>query len=221
MVAEGEDKTMEGWLVYGAALNEGREMFPSDEQFGQWVRETQLDAHASKDERTAAMWAAANPEDYQATKEANPRVRTVRGLHAKWKDTQETEGKPKKKKDKSKDKPSSNGNSPSKPQGGTPPPPSPPKKARPINNPPYNIQEGMGSIKGIAELYAREYTGTAEDAADILFGQTIKGCEQDSVSMSIARDRVKWFLKWKKVLDLVEPRMHEFLEEEPNLKIVN
>ena len=28
---------IEGWLAYGASLNEGRALFPSDEQFGQWV----------------------------------------------------------------------------------------------------------------------------------------------------------------------------------------
>ena len=89
-VSLGVEQTMEGWLAYGSALNEGRAMFPSDEQFGQWVRETQLAAHASKDERTAAMWAAANLEDFHKTKEANPRVRTVRGLHTKWKEEQKS-----------------------------------------------------------------------------------------------------------------------------------
>ena len=86
MVTEGENKTMEGWLLYGAALNEGREMFPGDREFGEWKVEAlgQL-AHAAepKDEQ-AAMWAAANPEQFSATKKANPRVRTVRGLHAKF-----------------------------------------------------------------------------------------------------------------------------------------
>jgi len=37
-VASGETDTIEGWLAYGAALNEGRGLFPSDEQFGQWVQ---------------------------------------------------------------------------------------------------------------------------------------------------------------------------------------
>jgi len=86
MVAAGEDKTMEGWLIYGAALNEGREMFPSDEQFGQWVRDQQLAGHHVWEDRAAAMWAAGNPEDFKATRKANPRVRTVRGLHAKLKE---------------------------------------------------------------------------------------------------------------------------------------
>jgi hypothetical protein len=38
----GETQTMHGWLIYGAALNEGRELFPSDEQFGQWSVSTKL-----------------------------------------------------------------------------------------------------------------------------------------------------------------------------------
>lgn len=98
-VAKGESQVIEGWLEYGAALNEGREMFSSDEQFGQWVRETQLDAHASKDERTAAMWAAEDLDRFYAVQVKYPRVRTVRGLHAKWKKPATKQPKPKMEKD--------------------------------------------------------------------------------------------------------------------------
>ncbi len=77
MVAEGENRTMKGWLLYGAALNEGREMFPSDEQFGQWVKGNLPDTEQK--EREAAMWAAGNPDQFNETKKANPRVRTVFG----------------------------------------------------------------------------------------------------------------------------------------------
>lgn len=80
----GEENLMQLDVELGAILNEGRRQFPSDEQFGQWVRASQLDTHDKMD-RAAAMWAAANPEQYRETKKANPRVRTVRGLHAKWK----------------------------------------------------------------------------------------------------------------------------------------
>jgi len=83
LVAIGEDKIIEGWLICGAALNEGREMFPSDEQFGRWVKGNLPETEQK--EREAAMWAAANPEDFKAMRKANPMVRTVRGLHAKWK----------------------------------------------------------------------------------------------------------------------------------------
>ncbi|WP_170381495.1 hypothetical protein [Ruegeria atlantica] len=84
LVHLGEEKTMEGWIVYGAALNDGRRLFPSDNKFGQWVVNANL-ADTHPHDRLAAMWAAANPEDFTATKEAHPKVRTVRGLHAKFK----------------------------------------------------------------------------------------------------------------------------------------
>lgn len=80
LVHSGETQTMEGWLIYGAALNEGRELFSSDEQFGQWVTGN-LPVTEWK-ERLAAMWAAGNLSDYRETRLANLRVRTVRGLHA-------------------------------------------------------------------------------------------------------------------------------------------
>lgn len=56
-VARGEAEAIEGWLIYGAALNEGRALFPSDEQFGQWVVSSKLDG-THDGERQAAMWAA-------------------------------------------------------------------------------------------------------------------------------------------------------------------
>ena len=90
----------------------------------------------------------------------------------------------------------------------------------PVVNP-YNIGEAMGAIKGISENFGKRYQGTPEEAASVLFGEIIKGCEQDDIGMSIARDYAKWFLELKQVLDLAEPALLEFLEEKPNLKIVN
>ena len=59
--ASGEADTIAGWLAYGAALNEGRGMFPSDEQFGKWVVSSNLRLRENdKMERAAAMWAAGN-----------------------------------------------------------------------------------------------------------------------------------------------------------------
>lgn len=84
-VEQGEAETINGWLAYGAALNEGRSLLPSDEQFGKWVREQQLDAHGSKDDRTAAMWAAANTDQFEEAR-ASGKARTIRGIHAKWKE---------------------------------------------------------------------------------------------------------------------------------------
>jgi len=95
------------------------------------------------------------------------------------------------------------------------------KKARmPVVNP-YNVGEAMGAIKGISENFGKRYQGTPEEAASVLFGEIIKGCEQDDIGMSIARDYAKWFLELKQVLDLAEPALLEFLDEKPDLKIVN
>jgi hypothetical protein len=79
-VASGEADTIAGWLAYGAALNEGRAMFPSDEQFGRWVAEvvsSNLDKTPHPGEQQAAMWAAANPAQFDEAKAAG-NARTVR-----------------------------------------------------------------------------------------------------------------------------------------------
>ena len=119
-VASGETDTIEGWLAYGAALNEGRGLFPGDREFGQWVAENVLGQLAqgdiarrrhvgrglfpsnelfgqwvieaglsqlatkeiSRDDRAAAMWAAANQDDFDTARTAG-NARTVRGIHAK------------------------------------------------------------------------------------------------------------------------------------------
>lgn len=83
VVTEGEDKTVEGWLIYGAALNEGRKRFPKGDntRFNEWMRSHQLDG-CNDMNRLAAMSPAGNPEQLQETRKAHPRVRTVRGLLA-------------------------------------------------------------------------------------------------------------------------------------------
>jgi hypothetical protein len=54
-----EAEVIEGWLAFGAALNEGRALFPSDEQFGRWVGVSQPATHEgreiSRDDRAAAL----------------------------------------------------------------------------------------------------------------------------------------------------------------------
>jgi len=85
-VANGEGEAIDGWFAYGAALNEGRALFPSDEQFGQWVERSvsdNLSVTPNDHERAAAMWAAANPDDFAEARAAG-NARTVRGIHAKW-----------------------------------------------------------------------------------------------------------------------------------------
>lgn len=84
LVFAGEESTIAGWLMFGEALLEGRALFPSNEQFGQWVVCNKL-LQTNRPERLAAMWAAEFPEDFEATRKAFPNVRTVRGLHAKFK----------------------------------------------------------------------------------------------------------------------------------------
>lgn len=83
-VKAGQDTESEGWLMYGEALNVGRAMFLGDLEFGRWVADSQL-ASASYDERSAAMWAADNLEQYKFLVKRFPNVRTVRGIHAKHK----------------------------------------------------------------------------------------------------------------------------------------
>lgn len=87
-VESGEADTIEGWIAYGHALNEGRKLFPSDEQFGKWVEQTvssNLDKTPHPGEQQAAMWAAAFPEQFEEAREKGS-ARTVRGIHAKWKE---------------------------------------------------------------------------------------------------------------------------------------
>lgn len=83
MVAEGEDKVIEGWLKYGAALNKGRSLCAGDREFGRWVEENvhwQVAIAPEPHDRLAAMWAACEPHNFSNTRRAHPRVRTVRGL---------------------------------------------------------------------------------------------------------------------------------------------
>ena len=61
VVSGGEAETITGWLIYGAALNEGRKLFPKDELFGQWIGDRQLGGPHDHD-RSAAMWAAENTD---------------------------------------------------------------------------------------------------------------------------------------------------------------
>lgn len=87
--------------------------------------------------------------------------------------------------------------------------------------PEYDVAQTMGALKGIAENYGKRYEGSTEDAALILFEEVVKGYHVDDVGMSISRDYVKWLLGLKKVLDLAEPDLLDFLKDKPNLKIVN
>ena len=86
-VARGEADAIEGWLAYGAALNEGRALFAKDADFGKWVSEFMTDnlsVTPNDHDRAAAMWAAANA-DQLAEARAACNARTLRGWHTQWK----------------------------------------------------------------------------------------------------------------------------------------
>lgn len=87
--------------------------------------------------------------------------------------------------------------------------------------PKYNVDEAMGAIKGIAQMYGQQYKGTTTEAAQVLLDRVMEGYDQDDVGMSIARDYAKWFLSLKEVFDLVGPELEDFLADKPNLSIVN
>lgn len=86
-VAYGEAEAIEGWLAYGAALNEGRALFAKDADFGKWVADFMTDnlsVTPNDHERAAAMWAAANRDQFDEARAAG-KARTVRGIHEKSK----------------------------------------------------------------------------------------------------------------------------------------
>ncbi|EDM70814.1 hypothetical protein RAZWK3B_15493 [Roseobacter sp. AzwK-3b] len=88
-IEQGEEFTISGWLTYGHALNKGRALHDGDREFGQWVEANVLSqvatAEVTRDDRAAAMWAAANADEFEeARQRGNPR--TIRGIHAKWKE---------------------------------------------------------------------------------------------------------------------------------------
>jgi len=89
-VAAGESDTIEGWLAYGAALNEGRALFPvgDNARFSEWISNSKLEEGIHPAEQSAAMWAAANPEQFSKAR-ASGNARTVRGIYAKWQDLEE------------------------------------------------------------------------------------------------------------------------------------
>jgi len=95
------------------------------------------------------------------------------------------------------------------------------RKARMPIVPRYNVDEAMGAIKGISQMFGQQYQGTTTEAAQVLLDRVMEGYNQDDVGMSIARDYAKWFLSLKEVFDLVGPELEEFLADKPNLSIVN
>jgi len=83
-------------LVLGRQLLEGRGTNKGDREFGKWCNRNfpNLREHVSKDEQTAIIWAAEFPEQYQGMLDKHPRVRTTRGLYAKYKEEQKKDKEP-------------------------------------------------------------------------------------------------------------------------------
>lgn len=96
-------------LVLGRQLLEGRGTNKGDREFGKWCNRNfpNLREHVSKDDQTAIIWAAEFPEQHQGMLDKHPRVRTTRGLYAKYKEEQK------------KDKVPTNGNSAGSGSGNT------------------------------------------------------------------------------------------------------
>lgn len=192
------NKTVEGIIGAGKALQEGRDMHSSDQAFGNWCANEfpelgsrtrsnmmaiarrfgqHLNAHQLRYSVLAELAAPSVPDDVveQVINAPIPmKLAEVKAL----------------------------------------------KKRRNIVVPAYRVDEAMGAIKGISELFNKRFEGTKEEAANVLVSELIKGCDTDGIGLSIARDYVKWFMSMKEVTDLAEPELMRFLDEKPNLKVV-
>ena len=77
-------------LVLGRQLLEGRGTNKGDREFGKWCNTNfpNLSEHVNAKEVTAILWAAEFPEQHQDMLDKHPRVRTTRGMYAKYKEEQ-------------------------------------------------------------------------------------------------------------------------------------
>jgi hypothetical protein len=71
-IRAGEEKTLQGWLAFGAALNEARGLCDSDKEFDDWMTGNGLSRvgkrKVTRAERDAAMWAAGSPEQFETAR---------------------------------------------------------------------------------------------------------------------------------------------------------
>ena len=229
LVDKQEDEREEILLVLGKELLPVRKLHKSKENFGKWVSLNfpNLRDTVNKDEQVAILWAAEFPEQRQQMLDKYPRVKTTRGAYAKWQQENKAE--------EDQPLPEERSQWDYKPRFEVPDD-TPDRRsdaifetetvleekvARKLHVPDYDVATTLGALKGLAEMFSKRYEGTHEDAASMLFSELIKGCEQDDIGMSIARDYVKWFLNFKEVLDMAQPSLEAFLEDKPNLKLVN
>ena len=77
-------------LVLGRTLLDGRKLNEGKREFGKWcsLNFQNLREHISYAEQVAILWAAEFPEQHQEMLDKHSRVRTTRGLYAKWKEEQ-------------------------------------------------------------------------------------------------------------------------------------
>ena len=75
-------------LVLGRQLLEGRKLHEGDREFGKWCKDNfpNLSEIVHAKEVTAIIWAAEFPEKHQGMLDKHPRIRTTRGLYAKYKE---------------------------------------------------------------------------------------------------------------------------------------
>ena len=228
-VEKSEGGREEVFMSLGIKLLEGRNAHESDILFGDWCNDNfpNLSLHINKHEQASIMWAAGFPEQRQEMSDKYPRVNTTRGAYTKWKEEQkELNAPPDDPEDDTEvDNSGETGDGGAGSEGGNTgaggdesDPDT--KVKRGIVVPAYRVDEAMGAIKGISELFNKRFEGTKQEAASVLMSELIKGCETDDIGLSIAKDYVKWFLSMKEVMDLAEPELRGFLNDQPKLKIV-
>jgi hypothetical protein len=206
---------VENIIKAGKALQEGRDMHKSDELFGKWCKQEFPDLH--RNTRTALMQIG---NRFSAHKNVHTSFSVLRELAAPSVPDDLVEGflsspETVKVKDVKTELDSGNITAFEATERVKE------RKATTPVVPDYNVDEAMGAIKGIAQMYGKRYDGNTEDAAQVLLDKILKGYDDDDIGLSIARDYAKWFLSLKKVLDLVEPEIEDFLEGKPELKVVN
>lgn len=104
-VETAEDGMMAAWVAYGEALLVGKKLTEDpncgikgdnpDHRFKKWRVSSKLNdtvgVKVSRHKCEAAMWAAEDPVRFAQVRAENDKVRTVRGMHAKWKKAQKAE----------------------------------------------------------------------------------------------------------------------------------
>ena len=228
-VEKSEGGREEVFMSLGLKLLEGRKAHESDILFGDWCNDNfpNLSLHINKHEQASIVWAAEFPEQRQEMLDKYPRVNTTRGSHKKWKEEQEELNAPPDDPEDDTEVDTSGditgdgaGGTGGNTGAGDDENDLDTKVKRGIVVPAYRVDDAMGAIKGISELFNKRFEGTKEEAASVLMSELIKGCETDDIGLSIAKDYVKWFLSMKEVMDLAEPELRGFLNDQPKLKIV-